>query len=72
MCPVERKVVEGWAKEAGILENEIQTAVDMEMRMRMVRPLEQRREMMVSKKKSLETDKSIKKFHKSNLYSIFS
>jgi len=45
MCPVERKEIEGWAKEAGILENEIETAVDMEMRMRMVRINIQQRDM---------------------------
>lgn len=50
MCPVERKEIEGWAKEAGIVEDEIKTAVDMEMRMRMVRPIFQQREMMVIKK----------------------
>lgn len=47
MCPVERKEIEGWAKEAGIIEDEIKTAVDMEMRMRMVRPIFQQRDMMV-------------------------
>lgn len=48
MCPVERSEVEGWAKEAGIVEDDIKAAVDMEMRMRLVRPAEQQRDMMVS------------------------
>lgn len=49
MCPVERKEVEGWAKEAGLNEDEIKDAVDLEMRMRMVRPNSQQSKMIVSK-----------------------
>lgn len=49
MCPVERKVIEDWAKEAGIQDDDIKAAVDMEMRMRLVRPNIQQKDMIVSR-----------------------
>lgn len=50
MCPVERKVIEEWAKDAGIVEDEIKAAVDLEMRMRLAKAGgPQRKDLIVSK-----------------------
>lgn len=48
MCPIERKEIEGWVKEAGINEDEILAAVDLEMRMRMAKTNCQQSKMIVS------------------------
>lgn len=48
MCPVERKMIKGWAKEAGVAEDELKAAVDMEMKMLMVKSATEQRDMMVS------------------------
>lgn len=48
MCPDERKKVEAWAKDAGIVEDEIKDVVDMEMRYNLVNGRDEGAHMSVS------------------------
>lgn len=47
MDPEQRKKVEGWAREAGIRDEEIVAAVDMEMRMQMTDKIRERDDILV-------------------------
>lgn len=47
MNPEEREKIEKWAKEAGIVDDEIKKIVDLEMRMEMTVTDPERRTMMV-------------------------
>lgn len=49
MCPVERKQIEDLAKEAGFINEDIQAAVDIEMRMNFARSTKEQKEIFVIK-----------------------
>ncbi|XP_031636423.1 uncharacterized protein LOC116349225 [Contarinia nasturtii] len=57
MCPVERKEIEGFAKEAGIHDEDIKAAVDLEMRMRLVRTQDEARDIFRKDHKDLGKNK---------------
>lgn len=63
MCPVERKKIEDLAKEAGLPEEDIPAAVDMEMRMNLAQSTREQNGMMVSERVSLEKPKIIEILH---------
>lgn len=48
MSPKEREEIEGWAKDAGLQEEDIKAAVDLEMRLRFVRGFDETRDLFVS------------------------
>lgn len=53
MCPVERKIIEDVAKEAGLAEEDIPAAVDMEMRMKLAQGTREQSDMMASERNSI-------------------
>lgn len=55
----ERKKIEGWAKEAGMVDDEVKKIIDLEMRMNMVTTKAERRSMMMMNFEKLGNDKTM-------------